>query len=66
MRDLYPDNYNVLSTSDISSPELEEQLVMTKGNESNYAEVMTKADRGNIVWAILGIVALMFAFGMVG
>lgn len=65
VRDLYPNMIQNMSTGDLASPELDEQLVLTKGEDTNYPGVVTKADRMNLVWAILGIVALLFAFGMV-
>lgn len=65
MRDLYPTMPQAVSTSDLASPELGEQLVLTKGEDTNYAGVVTKADRTNLVWAILGVIAILFAFGMV-
>jgi hypothetical protein len=65
MRDIYPDFSSVVSTSDTASPELGEQLVLTQGSDSNYADVMTKADRNNLVFAILGIIAFLVIFGLV-
>lgn len=64
-RDLYPNMGNVVSTADMVSPELGEQLVLTKGEDGAYAGVVTKQDRTNLVLAILGILAVMFAFGLV-
>jgi len=63
-RDLYPNMGTVTSTSDLSAPELGEQLVLTQGNDSNYSEVMTKADQSNILWAILAVVGMLFLFGV--
>ena len=66
VRDLYPDMGHVMSTSDVSSPELDEQLVLTKGDDSNYPGIVTKEDRTHLVLAIVGVLAVMFMFGMVG
>lgn len=64
-RDLYPNMVGVVSTMDNTSPELGEQLVLTSGDDSNYPGVVTTKDKGHMLWAILGVIAVLFAFGMV-
>jgi len=64
-RDLYPNMAQVVSTSDMSAPELGEQLVLTKGDDSGYSGVVTKEDRTHLLLAIVGIMAVLFAFGLV-
>jgi len=65
-RDLYPNMYNVISTGDNTAPELGEQLVLTRGDDSgNISGVVTKQDRTHLVLAVVGIFAVLFAFGLV-
>jgi len=64
-RDLYPNMAQVVSTSDNTAPELGEQLVLTKGDDSGYAGVVTKEDRTHLILAVVGVFAVLFAFGMV-
>ena len=63
-RDLYPNMANVVSTDDNLSPELGEQLVLTKG-DGDIATVATKEDKNHLIMAIVAVVAVLFAFGLV-
>lgn len=63
-RDLYPDMSSFMNTSEITAPELSEQVVYTKGNDSDYPEMITTKDRNHLLGAAVVIVALLFAFGL--
>lgn len=65
MRDLYPDSGAVMTTSEITAPELQEQVVLTTGSDSPYPTMVTQNDKSNMIWAGLAFVALLFVFGVV-
>jgi hypothetical protein len=64
-RDLYPNMVSVMSTKDVTSPELAEQLVLTQGSDGQYPGVVTKKDRTHMLLAVVGIILVLFAFGLV-
>jgi len=64
-RDIYPNIASVMSTKDVTSPELSEQLVLTQGDNSQYPGIVTKQDRTHMMYAVVGIIVVLFAFGVV-
>lgn len=65
MRDLYPNAGAVMTTMEVTAPELDEQVVLTTGADSPYPTMVTKNDKSNMIWAGLAVIALLVAFGVV-
>ena len=65
VRDLYPNMTAFMSTAEITAPELDEQVVLTKGADGAFPEMVTRQDRTSIIWSLLVVVALLFIFGLV-
>jgi hypothetical protein len=63
-RDLYPNLSAVMNTAEITAPELSEQVVYTKGSDSDYPEMITTKDRNHIIGAAVVVIAILFAFGL--
>ena len=64
IKDMYPDFTNVLSTNDNTVPGEDQQTVYVK-SDSNSPVLLTKTDRGHTVFAVVAVIAVLFAFGLI-
>lgn len=64
IKDLYPDFESVQSTTDNTVPAEDQQMVYVK-TDSDSPNLMTKNNRNHTVLAIVAVVAVLFAFGLI-
>jgi hypothetical protein len=64
IKDLYPDFTNVQSTTDNTVPSSDQQAVYIKA-DADSPVLLTQKDKGHTVMAIVGVIALLFAFGLI-
>lgn len=64
IKDLYPDFNNVQSTVDNTVPAEDQRAVYIKADEAS-PKLITTQDKGHTVFAVIGIVAVLFMFGLI-
>ncbi len=64
IKDLYPDFNNVQSTVDNTVPADDQKMVYIKADEASPMLITTQ-DKGHTIFAVIGIVAVLFAFGLI-
>ena len=64
IKDMYPDFQNVQSTVDNTVPSEDQQTVYIKA-DADSPVLLTSTNRTHTILAVVGVVGLLFAFGLI-